>query len=177
VCLVSEKGLKKFRVPQAGGTGAEAEGTVGRLVAPARVVQLGGQCSQRSWSKGRGGQREAGFCLLVVFLVSLSDFLVCKVREIAGLKNKLQISESKLDETERELKKAKEERDKLSLLLFCVFWFVFTFLVPRYHGQAEDLQRKIQNLNAASASTGDAASAASQQVKVLKSFFLFVCVF
>ncbi len=34
------------------------------------------------------------------------------MREIAGLKNKLQISESKLDETERELKKVKDERDK-----------------------------------------------------------------
>lgn len=71
-----------------------------------------------------------------------------QVREIAGLKNKLQMSESKLEETERDLRKVKEERDK-------------------YAAQAEDLQRKIQNLNAASASTGDAASAASAQVKQL----------
>jgi chromosome segregation ATPase len=72
-----------------------------------------------------------------------------QVREIAGLKNKLQMSEGKLDETERELRKVKEDRDK-------------------YHAQAEDLQRKIQNLNAASASTGDAANAASAQVKQLE---------
>jgi chromosome segregation ATPase len=72
-----------------------------------------------------------------------------QVREIAGLKNKLQMAEGKLDETERELRKVKDDRDK-------------------YHAQAEDLQRKIQNLNAASASTGDAASAASAQVKQLE---------
>merc|ERR1712000_685070 len=71
-------------------------------------------------------------------------------REIVGLKNKLQILEEKAVGLDRDLKKTKGERDKLS-------------------AQVEEDRRKLSTLRQATESTGSSAGAAHEQVKKLES--------